>query len=53
MKKHCKGCKYHHNAGHSKESNLSTTYNDWCVLYYMPAKHAIGRCKLNKGKVDK
>lgn len=53
MKNHCKGCQYHHNAGHHKDSNLAKKFNDWCCQYGMNAKQAIGHCKLNNGKKGK
>ena len=42
MKNHCKGCQYHHNAGHHKDSSLAKKFNDWCCKYGMNAKQAIG-----------
>lgn len=51
MDKHCKGCKYHHNAGHSKESKYAYRYNDWCVKYGRSCIDILGHCKLNNGRV--
>lgn len=53
MNKHCKECKYHHNAGHPNGSNLGPRYNDWCVKFSNTAKIIVGHCKLNDGKVLK
>lgn len=54
ISKQCKGCARHHNAGHPKCSPLyGSKYNDWCTRYGMPAKKALGHCKLNNGKVEK
>ena len=50
MTKHCKGCKYHNNAGHPKDSNL-VKYNDWCCVVGKYAPKCIGHCKQNKLKV--
>ena len=53
VNKHCKDCKYHHNAGHPGGSNLGSRYNDWCVKFSNTAKIIVGHCKLNDGKVLK
>lgn len=46
---HCKGCKYFHNAGHPKTSNLQT-YNAWCLAKCDAAANSIGWCKQNDMK---
>jgi len=53
MNKHCKECKYHHDANHPKTSNLGSRYNDWCVKFSNTARDVIGHCKLKQGKVLK
>jgi hypothetical protein len=50
MNKHCKQCKYHHNAGHPATSNLALKYNDWCCKFSNTAKDIVGHCKLKNGK---
>ena len=50
MEKHCKGCKYHHNAGHKKEGQYSKKHNDWCRKFSGHASKLIGHCKINNGK---
>lgn len=50
MKTHCKGCKYHSNAGHQDNSPLEKKYNDWCTKHSMVAAQAIGHCKLTRTK---
>lgn len=49
MDKHCKGCLYHHNAGHPKDSKY-VKYNDWCSKGGIFAKKFISHCKLNNFK---
>jgi len=49
MDKHCKGCLYHHNAGHPKDSKYFK-YNDWCIKGGNFAKKFISHCKLNNFK---
>lgn len=46
MDKHCKGCVYHHVAGHAKASPLARTYNDWCCMMGRTARKAVSHCKL-------
>ena len=50
MDKHCKGCVYHHNAGHPKGSPHAAKHNDWCTHYSNTAKRVIGHCKIHGGK---
>lgn len=50
MNKHCKGCVYHYNAGHPKDSVYAKTHNDWCANFGMTAKKALGHCKLHRAK---
>jgi len=50
--KYCKGCKAHHNAGHSANSPKAKIYNDWCCKYGRTAYKAMGECKLKNGRVD-
>lgn len=49
MNPHCRGCKYHSNAGHPKDSP-NVRFNDWCCKHGKVAKKAIGQCKLNNSK---
>ena len=52
MDKHCKGCVYHHNAGHPKTAKaVLKKYNDWCTRAGKTASKAIGECK-QKGMRD-
>ena len=50
MNNHCKGCVFHHDAKHPKDSIYAKTYNDWCCGYGKTVKKVIGHCKLNGGK---
>jgi hypothetical protein len=49
MTKHCKGCKFHHVAGHPKDSRL-IKYNDWCCAFGKTAPKCIGHCKQQNAK---
>lgn len=53
MDKHCRGCMFHHNAGHKKKDVLKNPnlkkYNDWCRRLGRNATEALGHCK-NLGK---
>ena len=49
MGKHCKGCIYHSNAGHPKNSPFSR-YNDWCTHHSNITKRAQSICKLQDSK---
>ena len=46
MNPHCKNCIYDHNAGHPKESNKGSAYNDWCTKISAVAHKVVGHCKL-------
>lgn len=50
MTQHCQGCRFHHNAGHSKDSPLAKKYNDWCCKHGGTAKGAVGHCKQHNWK---
>jgi hypothetical protein len=50
MDAHCKGCKYHHNAGHPKGSRYEKRHNDWCIHFSNVARKIVGHCKLHNGK---
>ncbi len=50
MISHCKGCKFHHNAGHKYDSVNAKKYNDWCCKYGKTATKSVGQCKLLNGK---
>lgn len=50
MNRHCKDCRYHHNAGHPKDSPKARRYNDWCCKYGTVAREIVGHCKLFAGK---
>lgn len=50
MNKHCKGCRFHHNAGHPKESPYAKRYNDWCCAKGDTASKSIGHCKTHNLK---
>lgn len=50
MNEHCRGCCYHHNAHHKKDSRLARNYNDWCCKTGRTARKAIGECKLKELK---
>lgn len=47
--KHCKGCKYHWDAGHPKDHVLAKDHNDWCTKFGQTARKIIGHCKLING----
>jgi len=54
MNKQCKGCQFHHIAGHKSGSKLAPfntlkKHNDWCCKYGRTAKKALGHCRLNSG----
>ncbi len=51
MKKHCKGCVYHHNAGHQANSPYAKA-NNWCTKFGVTAPNAIGQCKLKNAKKE-
>lgn len=51
MDKHCKDCKFHHNAGHKKPSKGMEKYNDWCLARGGPVM--VGWCKVHKVKEEK
>jgi hypothetical protein len=48
MNAYCKGCVYHHNAGHPKRSALKK-YNDWCIYFGGKASRLVGHCKVIGG----
>ena len=50
MNEHCKGCRYHHNAGHPKTNPLARIHNDWCCKNSKKASEAVGHCVLQKQK---
>ena len=45
MDKRCRGC-IKHNKGRE-----GTKYVDWCCKYSNVARHIVGHCKMNNGKV--
>jgi hypothetical protein len=51
MKKHCKGCVHHHNAGHPTNSPHAKA-NDWCKMFGVTAPKAVGQCKLKNAKKE-
>jgi hypothetical protein len=51
MKKHCKGCVHHHNAGHPTNSPHAKA-NDWCKMFGITAPKAVGQCKLKNAKKE-
>ena len=53
MTKHCKDCRFHNNAGHSKSSPYAKEGNDWCIKFGKTSRKALGECKLKEGKVLK
>jgi hypothetical protein len=54
MDKHCKGCRWHHNAGWNRNEHPSRTrFNDWCSKIGQTASTSIGHCKLKNLKEQK
>ena len=46
MDKHCKGCVFHHNAGHPKDAAAHLLkYNNWCAKAGKHAPDNVGHCK--------
>lgn len=54
MHKHCKGCRWHHNAGHPKTASKSLQkYNNFCTrMSACVSKDVIGHCKLMVFKTE-
>lgn len=52
MTSYCKGCAFHHNAGHKNKPAMAR-YNDWCCRFGRTAKKATGECKLKSGRKEK
>jgi hypothetical protein len=51
MNNHCKGCVYHHNAGHPKTAKKELKkYNDWCIKVGKTVDKSVGECKLKNLK---
>ncbi len=50
-KKHCKGCKHFHNAGHPEGSKLQNSkYNNWCGKHCMSVDIARSLCIIQNSK---
>lgn len=51
MEKHCKGCRFHHCAGHKKPNKEMEKYNNWCVA--RGGVVMVGWCKTHKAREEK